>query len=44
MTLMLMPVWRGGGRVAGKRVVERAAQTVPAPAFDLVMLLGFGEG
>lgn len=30
--------------MAGRRVVQQAAEAVPAPAFDLVMLLGFWEG
>lgn len=39
---MLMLV-RVTSRVAGKREVQRAAETVPHPSFDLVMLLGFWE-
>lgn len=29
--------------MAGKREVQQAAETVPHPSFDLVMLLGFRE-
>lgn len=44
MLVMLMLVLGGTGRVAGKRVVQRAAETIPDPASDLVMLLGFRGG
>lgn len=40
---MLMLVLRETSRVAGKREVQQAAETVPHPSFDLVMLLGFRE-